>query len=66
MRKNLRNSQMRHKIYNHLNEINNILSDYKTWMIGNNIKKQMNQLKDTIDQLKNHPSYVNDNRLFNY
>ena len=66
MRKNLRNSQMRHKIYNHLNEINNILSDYKTWMIGNNIKKHMNQLKDTIDQLKNHPSYVNDNRLFNY
>jgi hypothetical protein len=63
MRKNIRNSQMRLKIYNHLSEIKKILSEYDTWMIGSSIKNQMNQLKNTIDLLKNHPSYVNDSRL---
>lgn len=58
MRKNVRNSQMRHKIYKHLSEINSILADYNSWMIGTSIKNQMNQLKNTIDELKNHPSYV--------
>lgn len=66
MRKNVRNSKMRHKIYKHLTEINNILSDYKTWSMGDSIKNEMNQLRNTIYQLKNHPSYVDDNRLFSH
>jgi hypothetical protein len=54
----VRNSDMRQKIYKHLSKINNILKDYKVWTYGTSLKKQINNLNNTLELIKNNPSYV--------
>ena len=54
----VRNSTMRQKIYRHLSKINNILKDYKDWTYGTSLKNQINNLNNTLELIKNNPSYV--------
>jgi hypothetical protein len=58
MRKNVRNSTLREKIYKHIAEIDNILADYDDWVVGKSLKSKINQLNNTLQTIKNHPSYI--------
>jgi hypothetical protein len=63
MRKNVRNSTMRDRIYKHISEISKILNEYDTWVVGKSLKTQIAQLNTTLNNIKNHPSYVMDNYI---
>jgi hypothetical protein len=58
MRKNVRNSTIREKIYKHIADINTILTDYDDWVVGKSLKKQISKLNNTLEIIKNHPQYV--------
>jgi hypothetical protein len=58
MRFNVRNSDMRRKIYQHLDEIDNTLNSYEGWAAGTALKNQINTLNNTLNSIKKHPSYV--------
>lgn len=58
MRKNVRNSIIREKIYRHIADINTILTDYDDWVVGKSLKAQISKLNNTLESIKNHPQYV--------
>lgn len=58
MRRNVRNSAIRDKIYKHISEISKILNDYDSWVIGSSLQNQIAQLNNTLQTIKRHPSYI--------
>lgn len=55
---NVRNSEMRHKIYKNLTKISNTLKSYKEWTYGTSLKTKINNLHNTLEIIKNNPAYV--------
>ena len=58
VRANIRNSEMRQKIYKHLIKINSILNDYKDWTYGKTLTIKINNLNNTLQTIKNNPNYI--------
>jgi hypothetical protein len=58
MRKNIRNSTIRENIYKHITEIDNLLTEYDNWNIGQSLRSQINLINNTLQTIKNHPSYI--------
>lgn len=58
MRKNIRNSIMRDKIYKNITDIGKILTDYEEWVIGTPLKTQITIFTNTLQNIKTHPQYI--------
>jgi len=60
---NVKNSSARSKIFTHLNEINIVLNDYKTWADGKPLKHQFDMLNKNILSIQLQPEYVKESSI---
>jgi len=61
MHENVRNSVMRLEIYNHFDAINTILAKYEIWSKSTSLMKQIGELYNTLETIKNDPFYIDSN-----
>lgn len=65
MRLNIRDSSKRDIIYRHFDQINKLLTSYEDLSTNTPLNHQMTKLMTTLDSIKRHPCYVEDDTMNN-
>ena len=56
--KNIKNSKMRSKIYNHLNDIRSVMGEYANWSEAVELKNTFARFDELLVSIKSGPNYV--------